>query len=196
MEADWEFEIGGDAPVIDAAWDGYVDLRSHPNRVREIAETRQLPPLADTLLRLNAPGSPLATSKCDVWQPDAFDAYELDARPEEAKQALACYVDLLPRSGQQWAAPERVADCCRAWTARLQAVSLSSCRADFIVRRAWITSTRESFGVTAYLTACGKTVHAAQAAMTAALSALADAILLPQSSEDSTSKYNGSSPGE
>lgn len=179
MEADWEFEIGGDAPVIDAAWDGYVDLRSHPNRVREIAETQQLPRLADTLVRLNAPGSPLATSKCDVWQPDVFDAYELDARPEEAKQALACYVDLLPRSGQEWAVPERVADCCRAWTARLQAVSLSSCRADFIVRRAWITSTRESFGVTAYLTACGDTAASAHAALTAALIALADAIVPP-----------------
>ena len=30
MEADWEVEIGGGAPVIDACWDGYVDLRFNP----------------------------------------------------------------------------------------------------------------------------------------------------------------------
>jgi hypothetical protein len=30
MEADWEFEVGGDAPVIDALWPGFVDLRLSP----------------------------------------------------------------------------------------------------------------------------------------------------------------------
>ena len=31
MEADWEFEVGGDAPVIEALWAGFVDLRSQPD---------------------------------------------------------------------------------------------------------------------------------------------------------------------
>jgi len=37
MEADWEFEVGPDtaglaAPVIDACWPGFVDLRHNPER--------------------------------------------------------------------------------------------------------------------------------------------------------------------
>ena len=35
MEADWEFEVGGDAPVIDACWPGFVDLRRIPGAARE-----------------------------------------------------------------------------------------------------------------------------------------------------------------
>ena len=31
MEADWELEIGGDAPVIEAHWTGFVDLRADPS---------------------------------------------------------------------------------------------------------------------------------------------------------------------
>jgi hypothetical protein len=38
LEADWEFEVGGDAPVIDALWPGFVDLRL-PSRP-EIARTQ------------------------------------------------------------------------------------------------------------------------------------------------------------
>ena len=54
MEADWEVEIGGDAPVIDAQWPGLVDLRANPERVCEIAEASAFPPLADLLLALNS----------------------------------------------------------------------------------------------------------------------------------------------
>ncbi len=32
MEADWEFEVGGDAPVIEAHWPGFVDLRQNPEQ--------------------------------------------------------------------------------------------------------------------------------------------------------------------
>ena len=28
MEADWEFEVGGEAPVIEASWEGFIDLRN------------------------------------------------------------------------------------------------------------------------------------------------------------------------
>ena len=37
MEADWEFEVGGDAPVIEARWPGFVDLRRNPERAMEFA---------------------------------------------------------------------------------------------------------------------------------------------------------------
>ena len=54
MEADWEVELGGDAPIIDAFWPGFIDLQKLPNRVSEIAEIRQLPALGKFPgLRLN-----------------------------------------------------------------------------------------------------------------------------------------------
>src|SRR4051812_38986462 len=53
MEADWEFEIGGDAPVIEANWKGFVDLCAHPERVSELTECGELPALAEALVRLN-----------------------------------------------------------------------------------------------------------------------------------------------
>jgi len=45
MEADWEVEIGRGAPVIDALWEGFVDLSMTPERINEIEEARDFPPL-------------------------------------------------------------------------------------------------------------------------------------------------------
>lgn len=191
MEADWEFEIGGDAPVIDAAWSGFVDLRLHPDRARSLAEAVQLPALAVALIRLNCIGSPVWTAKCDVWDVDSFDPLELAAEPSNVTNALACYIDLLPHNSQQWKIPNpaaesqaaeisliagHAAETCRAWAQSLRAISLSNCRADLIVRRAYITADLESLGVTAYITACGQDHAAAEAAISAALAAVAQAV--------------------
>jgi len=46
MEADWEVEVGGGSPVIEALWPGFVDLRLYPERIGEIQEAagfRRLP---------------------------------------------------------------------------------------------------------------------------------------------------------
>ncbi len=47
MEADWEVEIGGEdgdsAPIIDALWPGFIDLRRFPDRVAEITEAAGFP---------------------------------------------------------------------------------------------------------------------------------------------------------
>ena len=106
MEADWEIEIGGHAPVIDACWEGFVDLRHAPGRAAELSEARDLPALADALARLNGPSSPLWTSKCDVWRPESFDPDELDAPGRTGENAIACYIDLLPHSHRPWRDPE------------------------------------------------------------------------------------------
>jgi hypothetical protein len=119
MEADWEVEIGPGAPVIDVQWSGFVDLRSHPQAARELPEAGDLPELAETLARLNGVASPVWTSKCDVWQvfdAESFDAYEMEASPESAQYAWACYIDLLPQSSQpqsaqQWASPDAFVAC-------------------------------------------------------------------------------------
>ena len=45
MEADWEVEVGGGAPVIEALWPGFVDLRSNPERSGEIDGGCEFPAL-------------------------------------------------------------------------------------------------------------------------------------------------------
>ena len=125
MEADWEVEIGGGAPVIDACWNGFVDLRFDPRtrldtllkRAQGLPESKNLPELAEALVRLNGLRSPVWTSKCDVWpvlDANAFDAGELDAPWDEATHAWACYIDLVPRNES---GPSPAAEKPGSWTA-------------------------------------------------------------------------------
>ena len=177
MEADWEVEIGGEAPLIHACWDGLVDLRRAPEFAAQLPESRQFPALAQALVQLNSEASHLWTSKCDVWIPEAFDADELDAQRREGNCALSCYIDVLPRRQRNWLSPgDAIADC-RAICSRLRNVPLRCCRADLIVRQAHIAPGRHGLGITAYLTACGSTPDSARETLESALGALASAIL-------------------
>jgi hypothetical protein len=176
MEADWEVEIGGGAPVIEAHWPGFVDLRSDPQRARQLTETADQPALAEALIRLNAPASPVWTSKCDIWpilEPDAFDPLELDAAPDHAAHALGSYIDLLPRKSPQCATTERALAACRRTCAVLHAYPLRACRLDLILRRALLAPDQMGLGITAYLTACGASPAEAARTLSAALAALA-----------------------
>jgi hypothetical protein len=179
MEADWEVEIGGDAPVIDACWEGFVDLRHAPDRAAGLSEARDLPALADALARLNGPPSPFWTSKCDVWRPESFDPDELDAPGGAGENAIACYIDLLPRSQRPGHDPGAVIASCVQLCATLRNVPLRGCRADLIVRRAWISPRQEDFGITAYVTACGPAFEDARACLASALAAIVEAVLHP-----------------
>jgi hypothetical protein len=176
MEADWEVEIGGDAPVIQVRWSGFIDLRLSPERAPQLPEAAQLPALADTLIRLNASSSPVWTSKCDVWHPDTFDPDELDAPPGERNCFVACYIDLLPRDHQPWPGHLDAVAACKTLCARLRAVALRRCRVDLIVRRACIAPGPLDLGVTAYFTACGLTPAAAATALASALAAFVDSL--------------------
>jgi hypothetical protein len=177
MEADWEVEIGGDAPFIDARWAGFVDLRREPGRAATLPEVFALPALADALVRLNAAGSPVWTSKADVWEEDTFDPDEMDAPTGKCASALACYIDLLPRSEGEWRVPGQVVDACKKICGYFRQVPLRNCRADLIVRRACIAVDSEEHAITAYLTACGLTLEEAHATMSTVLVAFVDAIL-------------------
>jgi hypothetical protein len=186
MEADWEFEIGGDAPVIDACWPGFVDLRWRPNRtdqmqalVRSLPETAQLPGLAITLEKLNSQSSPVWTSKCDFWPAlglEDFDPDELDAAIGQFAHAIGCYVDLLPRSDQQWPFPHQIAESCKGVCTSLHAVPLRCCRVDLIIRHALIAPDVMDTGITAYFTACGPTPAEASQNLQAALAAFVHAL--------------------
>ena len=115
MEADWEVEIGGGAPVIEAEWAGLVDLRSHPECIAEVAEAAAFPALAALLLALNAAHSPLWTSKCDVWEPEPA--------------ALACYIDMLPVEGRVFARWQQAEAFCREYVTRLAQITRPELRA-------------------------------------------------------------------
>ena len=156
MEADWEFEVAGDAPVIDGCWSGFVNLRTDPERVWEISECRELPALADVLIRLNGADSRVWTSKTDVYTPDRIDADEMDALPDETVCAIACYIDLLQRNDRIWKDSSEAEVECRHICACLRKISLRRCRVDLVIRRAFVVETAQ-LGATAYLSACGPT---------------------------------------
>ncbi len=187
MEADWEFELGSGAPIIDAEWEGRVDLTAHPERVQTLPEVAEFPSLASALVRLNAAGSPVWTAKCDLWAVDPeethLDANELDAPPQALAVARACYIDLLPRGPRRWDAPDAPDESdaasrdCVALCAQLGKVSLRCCRADLIIRRAILRNGTDTLGVTAYLTACGPADAAAGETLAQALSIFTDSVL-------------------
>jgi hypothetical protein len=176
MEADWGFEIGGDAPVIEPHWPDFVDLRAAPNRAGDLPEAHQLPGLADALARLNAENSPVWTCKTDVFVPDQIDPDELDAVSAEVVQMIACYVDLLARNDRQWD-PIKAEMACRELCARLRDVPLRRCRVDMVVRRAHIMPDANDLGVTAYLTACGETESDAKSRLAECLSLFSRSIV-------------------
>ena len=178
MEADWEFEIGGDAPVIEAHWAGFVDLREDPARAGDFAEARQLPGLADVLTRLNAMNSLVWTCKSDVFEPGPIDPDELGATGAEATQAVACYVDLLMRGDHRWNLPLEAEQACREWCARLREKPLRRCKVDLVVRRAHIDPDLNDLGVTAYFTACGPTESDAKSRLAECLSLFSELIVL------------------
>ena len=188
MQADWEMEIGPGAPIIDAHWEGFADLTSHPERAASLPEAAELPSLADALLQLNAAASPVWTSKCDVWRvEEPLDTDELDAAPEAAI-AMACYIDLLARDWKRWSSPEQTAQDCAALCTVLHSIHQRACRADFIIRSAIFSGSRDELGVTAYLAACGTTQQEAQATLSRALEALVTAVITAWTPAETPSK--------
>jgi hypothetical protein len=191
LEADWEVEIGGGAPVIEGRWQGFVDLQRFPRRVRQLVEIHELPGLADALKRLNGHSSLVWTSKCDVFGNvgrDEFDRDELDAPPGCDRYATALYIDLLPKSDEPWHTREKAVAACKRICNQLHEVGLRCCRVDMVLRRAHITRYAKELGITAYLTACGISTAQAKAVLSLALDAFADAVVPGGTPEKSAQK--------
>ena len=178
MEADWEVEIGPGAPVIDAHWPGFVDLRQTPEFAQQLPEVASLRGLDDVLVRLNGAHSPVWTAKCDVWPLNGgeFDADEMGAPSESAAFGQGCYIDLLPRNDQLWSVPATAISWCKDMCSLLRAVPLSCCRVDLIVRSAVISPDHTNIGITAYLTSCGPTAEDANQVLQTALNGFVDAL--------------------
>jgi hypothetical protein len=181
MEADWEIELGGESPVIEARGPGFVDLSLHPDLASRLSETAALPALAHALKDLNAATSPVWTSKCDVW-PDVaradFNPDELDAPPGCAAHAFGGYIDVLLRNEHKWDLPVAAAADCKHLCSLLHAIPLRCCRVDLVVRQAILYSASApaastSLGITAYFTACGPSQAEATETFQAALAEFA-----------------------
>jgi len=180
MEADFEIQVGGDAPVIEALWEGFVDLRRSPERIAEISEAVGFPALAQALLALNGAGSTLWTAKCDVWDPHALGldesvpGHSVPSEPRHA--ALACYIDLLPLSFRVFATWKDAENFCRRWVSQLDmpetcedaSGATLNATVDLIVRQA-LAGAVEGFGITAYLGGVADYRTSADEALAAAL---------------------------
>jgi hypothetical protein len=176
MQADWEIEIGADAPVIDADWSGFIDLGLHPERAETLEEGLRFPALPAALAQLNRSESGLRTSKCDVWNPGTIDPDELDAPHDPAQSSIACYIDLLPRDAKHWIEIEEAVRWCKLCCAELRSFPLGSSRIDLIVRRALIGGTKNALGVTSYLVACGPATRDASTRLEQVLAVFADGV--------------------
>jgi hypothetical protein len=174
MEADWEIEIGEDAPVIDAEWEGTLDLVQQPELACTLPEAKQQKGLSELLIALNGKWSAVRTSKCDVWESDEIDPYEFDAAPDEPLVGVTCYIDILPR--EPHAELEEMQSWAKSVVARLRAEPFAVARVDLLLRRsAWETG--EGVGITLYATGCGGTEAVATVRLAELLARLA--VLLP-----------------
>ena len=176
MEADWAVEIGGDAPVIEALWPAFVDIRAEPERAAGLTECVALPGLADALVKLNSTTSPVWTSKTDLFIPDQIDPDELDASPDQAVHSITCYIDVLMRSDQQWSLLDEAERDCRQLCESLRTLDLRCCRVDIVVRRALVAES-DSLGATVYLAACGRSEAEAKDGLSECLFAFSDVFL-------------------
>lgn len=178
MEADWSVEIGPDLPCIDASWPGFLDLRSSPHDIDALPEPAQHPALRVALLALNAPGSPVFTTKCDTWTLAAseIDPVEFDAAPADAGAGFASYIDVLDRDRTHFSSFAHCERCVRELASRLRTFPLRSARVDCVVRQA-VFETANGYGITLYVAACGANATAAYTAWQSALAATVDATM-------------------
>lgn len=170
MEADWSVEIGHGLPVIDAAWHGFVDLRSSPEKIGDIEEARRHPAMRDALLALNGSNSPLYTVKCDCWMlPEAeIDPDEFAASCETARAGFASYIDVMDRNPARFGSFELHEHQVRELPSNLRKLDLRQGRVDLVVRAA-VLNERPGFGITLYVAGCGSSESEAYAAWQAVL---------------------------
>jgi len=97
MHADFSVELGRDDAALELPWSStdsavlYYDLKKHPELLQQIPEAMVHPELGAFLARINAPGFPLATAKCDAWP-------SREVTPEEeifGDRKFVSYIDLV-----------------------------------------------------------------------------------------------------
>lgn len=169
MFAEWTAACAADDPTIVVPWADpagsahFIDLRTEPFEIAEIAEAENYPALRRALNALNSSGSAFLTSKCDVWTMYAEEGAEkleamrldLDLADDEIAFGFGSYIDILWRERAVFASAHVSSGRLDRLVRR--AVKLPHAEAAFeaVLRPALIDlhGTLEGFGATLYVTA-------------------------------------------
>lgn len=149
MHAEFSVELGPDADALELPWaspDGaqrYFDLRSRPELLLEIPETRRNRALGEFLAAINAPASPLLTVKCDTWTTDQITEEE---KMYGAALKYASYIDLMFVDPQARLSTGEYEHFAKALCALLGKAPEISAGAEFILRRCYIHPAPEKAG--------------------------------------------------
>ena len=167
MLMEWSIACGADDPVLVVPWsspDGslqWVDLRSDPDALDDIAEADEHPALLAALRALNAARSPVFTAKCDVW---TMDAEELAAVRDDllldddvAAAGRSCYIDLLWRERAVFASRHRTAQVLYRMERLAAELPYSLAKAEGVLRPAMLDlgAVSEGFAMTLYVKGVG-----------------------------------------
>lgn len=185
MQADYTVELGADDPALEMPWsaaDGgcrYLNLKASPELVLNLPEATKYPELSAFLTRINAPGFPLETAKCDAW-------FTRELSPEDEIFGASCkfvsYVDLLFTGEEDRASFERhesfTQELCRLLE---RAPEMAAC-AEFVVRHCHYHAEGGSdsvtgFCVTAYISGYGDSEEEASKRWMIALKLLQHAVV-------------------
>ena len=175
MDADWSVELGADDPALELPWsspDGvqaYVDLSNDLQRLSEIPEAVQYPPMMSFLVGLNASRlqlSPWLSAKCDVWVDNEVGA-ATDFWPHTCHWRVGSYVDIVRREESQRFAFDQHERWMTAATACLHRFPDGPYSCEFVLRRCYFHLDADSsestpgFFLTVYLNGYGfEKVHA------------------------------------
>jgi hypothetical protein len=122
MLAEFDVEIGGDAPCLVVPWaaaDGsmrFIDLHRNPEMIEQVPEAH-FPEVRAALARLNAGESRCFTAKCDVWSTQELDAEE-QIRGVTWKRSS--YIDVVLQDARQRADFHHCERLMREWVRRLR----------------------------------------------------------------------------
>jgi hypothetical protein len=172
MEADWSVEIGAGLPLIEASWNGFIDLRSTLEKVNSIEEARRHSVIRFAIELLNGADSALFTTKCDCWMlaEEDIDPDEFAAARATARTGFASYIDVVERDSSRFASFEFHELRARELTSDLHKLELRQGRVDLVVRAA-VAHNQNGFAMTLYAAGCGATEAEAYAAWQAVLAA-------------------------
>jgi hypothetical protein len=183
MESDWGAEISAGLPEIAVPWDGFVDLRLHPEAVAEIEEACGRPALLRGLERLNAADSPVFTSKCDVWalRAEEIDPFEFECHREDGQAGVASYIDVILRDAARFASFDQHEAWVKTLVYDLKRISIRNGRVDVTIRAASVAmeaGESSGFGLTLCAAGCGADFTAASAAWETVLEAAVAATII------------------
>jgi hypothetical protein len=191
MQVDFSVELGKDDHCLEIPWkspDGsqyYVDIKSRPEKLLEIAEAHENRELADFLMALNSPHSIIETAKCDTWLSNEID-------PEEeifgAAWKFGAYIDVVFSNVERRSSFSEHEEFVKSLRALLNKAPEFAAEAEFVVRRCYFhsadmanasgpESSENGFCITIYVIGFGDSEVDAQKHWAIALKVVQNAIL-------------------